>query len=538
MGPGAVPIPPFLYLCLSCRCRAGCSCRARRSTCRSRGTPAPRSPRRPQRNCRVGSPASSRIAGGKRGGGWGGGESTRTPRPAPCAPAGATPAGLTKPVLSVHWKSCSTILSLSPIQVFSCPKPGERGVRGGPQPPTPAPMEVRSTQGCRCLESSRSRSPLGCRIRGWRVMGSSCQCRRDMGTPPVSQPPPQARTVDEAVLLLRVDAGEVPGAAAAVPLRVLPGAPAGEVAVAVALELVPVVVAALRVCGDMGTLGTGASPQRPGTHGDAPRCGGGSRVLPRRGRGWIWPVMLPSGGTRGLPRASLPTFLAAAAPVAGQAEADEGVDLVDAGAAVLAGARQAVVDVCGDGGGLWARRDPPPGTLLPTPAPPAAWARHAGVLTDLAVLPGEALGAAAAADGAVGVAGPAVQARVVLARVGRGCGAGAGAVTGGTPVLRPYPPHCPHHAAPCTGTPTQPRHQPQLLAGNVGTTQTQSWSCPRALARGPRRLFRLSVALNLTYICYFFFFFPQTPKVCVCSTPSAGSCLASYYYQRLQILNI
>lgn len=277
-------------------------------------------------------------------------------------------------------------------------------------------MEVRSTQGCRCLESSRSRSLLGCRIRGWRVMGSSCQCRRDMGTcasnwgtlssppapsrpqttaasvwhgngpnwkrgeqpqhrrecralglgqphpwapHPVSHPPPQARTVDEAVLLLRVDAGEVPGAAAAVPLRVLPGAPAGEVAVAVALELVPVVVAALRVCGDMGTLGTGASPQRPGTHGDAPRCGGGSRVLPRRGRGWIWPVMLPSGGTRGLPRASLPTFLAAAAPVAGQAEADEGVDLVDAGAAVLAGARQAVVDVCGDGGGLWARRDPP-----------------------------------------------------------------------------------------------------------------------------------------------------------------------------------
>lgn len=181
----------------------------------------------------------------------------------------------------------------------------------------------------------------------------------------MSQPPPQARTVDEAVLLLRVDAGEVPGAAAAVPLRVLPGAPAGEVAVAVALELVPVVVAALRVCGDMGTLGTGASPQRPGTHGDAPRCGGGSRVLPRRGRGWIWPVMLPSGGTRGLPRASLPTFLAAAAPVAGQAEADEGVDLVDAGAAVLAGARQAVVDVCGDGGGLWARRDPPPAPSCP-----------------------------------------------------------------------------------------------------------------------------------------------------------------------------
>lgn len=39
--------------------------------------------------------------------------------------------GLTSPVLSVHWKSCSTILSLSPIQVFSCPKPGEKGVRGG-----------------------------------------------------------------------------------------------------------------------------------------------------------------------------------------------------------------------------------------------------------------------------------------------------------------------------------------------------------------------------------------------------------------------
>lgn len=33
-------------------------------------------------------------------------------------------------MLSVHWKSCSTILSLSPIQVFSCPKPTERGTHG------------------------------------------------------------------------------------------------------------------------------------------------------------------------------------------------------------------------------------------------------------------------------------------------------------------------------------------------------------------------------------------------------------------------
>lgn len=41
--------------------------------------------------------------------------------------------GLTRPVLSVHWKSCSTILSLSPIQVFSCPKPGEKSIRGGPR---------------------------------------------------------------------------------------------------------------------------------------------------------------------------------------------------------------------------------------------------------------------------------------------------------------------------------------------------------------------------------------------------------------------
>lgn len=52
-------------------------------------------------------------------------------------------------------------------------------------------------------------------------------------------------------------------------------------------------------------------------------------------------------------------------------------------------------------------------------------------LTDLTVLPGEARGAAAAADGAVGTAGPAVQAGVVLAGVGRSCGVGAGALSRG-----------------------------------------------------------------------------------------------------------
>lgn len=114
------------YLCLSCRCRAGCSCRARRSTCRSRGTPTPRSPHRPQRSCRVGSPSSSRIAGGKRG-------RLKAPPPHIPHPTSSLPTGLTRPVLSVHWKSCSTILSLSPIQVFSCPKPGEKGVKGGPR---------------------------------------------------------------------------------------------------------------------------------------------------------------------------------------------------------------------------------------------------------------------------------------------------------------------------------------------------------------------------------------------------------------------
>jgi len=48
-----------------------------------------------------------------------------TPSPPPY-----TSVALTKPVLSVHWKSCSTILSLSPIQVFSCPKPVEGGTHG------------------------------------------------------------------------------------------------------------------------------------------------------------------------------------------------------------------------------------------------------------------------------------------------------------------------------------------------------------------------------------------------------------------------
>lgn len=165
----------------------------------------------------------------------------------------------------------------------------------------------------------------------------------------------------------------------------------------------------------------------------------------------------------------------------------------------------------GTAGGLWAHQDPGH-TPLPTVTPQTARARPRGhgVLTDLAVLPGEALGTAAAADGAVGTAGPAVQARVVLARVGWSCGVGAGAVTRGTPVLRPHPPHCPHGAAPSTGTPTQPHHQPQLLAGSVGTAQTHSWPCPRALAHEPRRLFHLSVALNLLYFCSTYtFFFPR-----------------------------
>ena len=59
-------------------------------------------------------------------------------------------------------------------------------------------------------------------------------------------------------------------------------------------------------------------------------------------------------------------------------------------------------------------------------------ARHGGMLqllTDLAVLPGEARGAVAAADGAVGTAGPAVQAGVVLAGVGRSCGVGVGTLS-------------------------------------------------------------------------------------------------------------
>lgn len=39
------------------------------------------------------------------------------------------------------------------------------------------------------------------------------------------------------------------------------------------------------------------------------------------------------------------TFLAEASPIAGEAKADEGVDLVDAGATVLTGARDAIVNV-------------------------------------------------------------------------------------------------------------------------------------------------------------------------------------------------
>lgn len=161
---------------------------------------------------------------------------------------------------------------------------------------------------------------------------------------------------------------------------------------------------------------------------------------------------------------------------------------------------------------------------MPTPQAARAWHRGHGVLTNLAVLPGEALGTAAAADGAVGTARPAVQARVVLARIGRSCGVGAGAVTRGTPVLRPHPPHCPHGAAPSTGTPTQPHHQPQLLAGSVGTAQTHSWPCPRALAHEPRRLFHLSVALNLLYFCSIYtYFFPRHYQAVYAHHPSPGA---------------
>lgn len=125
-----------------------------------------------------------------------------------------------------------------------------------------------------------------------------------------------------------------------------------------ALELVPVVVTALRVCGDAGTPGVGR-----GT-GTTPGCAGGSWVqLPT-------PYGAGLGGLgAALPHATLPTFLTAAASVAGQAEADEGVDLIDAGAAVLAGARQAVIDVCGDGEGLQATLRPPAPPALPIPIP-------------------------------------------------------------------------------------------------------------------------------------------------------------------------
>lgn len=43
---------------------------------------------------------------------------------------GLQPPPLTSPVLSVHWKSLSTILSFRPIHVFSCPKPAGSGVVG------------------------------------------------------------------------------------------------------------------------------------------------------------------------------------------------------------------------------------------------------------------------------------------------------------------------------------------------------------------------------------------------------------------------
>lgn len=50
-----------LYLCLSCRCRAGCSCRARRSTCHPHGQWSPHSPPHLRRSYPAGSPSSSHI---------------------------------------------------------------------------------------------------------------------------------------------------------------------------------------------------------------------------------------------------------------------------------------------------------------------------------------------------------------------------------------------------------------------------------------------------------------------------------------------
>lgn len=51
----------YVYLCLSCRCRAGCSCMARHSTCHPRGRWSPRSPPLLQRSYPAGSPSSSHI---------------------------------------------------------------------------------------------------------------------------------------------------------------------------------------------------------------------------------------------------------------------------------------------------------------------------------------------------------------------------------------------------------------------------------------------------------------------------------------------
>lgn len=190
--------------------------------------------------------------------------------------------------------------------------------------------------------------------------------------------PPPAHTVDEAVLLLRVDAGEVAGTATAIPLRVLPGAPAGKVPVAVTLELVPVVVTALRVCVGDGHGEGNRSPSTPGR--DAgnklpimegaglfhPRPS--SPCLPPKGQGLgsvpVGVSPTPWQHTRGTHR--VPTFLAAATAVAGQAEADEGVDFVDAGTTVLAGAGQAVIDVCRKRRELRVYGDPPPPPAQPT----------------------------------------------------------------------------------------------------------------------------------------------------------------------------
>lgn len=62
-----------------------------------------------------------------------------------------------------------------------------------------------------------------------------------------------ALTVDKELLLVGQDAGQVRPLQATLPLGRVPRAPVAEVLVAVALELVPAVVARLCVCAQQGT---------------------------------------------------------------------------------------------------------------------------------------------------------------------------------------------------------------------------------------------------------------------------------------------